>query len=179
MSDRPPSDYLPFPGVYPEGGPPLLTNDSLDPPFLRQPLLGYTSNGISIHPPPEASPTPPKVAVGKVRAGSKPKSCECLILLSLRREYPLTFQRLEQIHTSDSSIEDKSQELQQLLCELCKTLEERALWQPSLGFLRRDISDPDIFRSPNPAVLGELMFLLIANQVFLMRGESPVCVMCG
>ena len=179
MSD-PPSDYLLFLGVYPEDdpvSPPLLTNDSLDPTFLRQPLLEYNiSNDISIPPPP---PPPPRVAVGKVRAGSKPKSCECLILLSLRREYPLTFQRLEQIHTSDSSIEDKSQELQQLLCELCKTLEERALWQPSLGFLRRDISDPDIFRSPNPAVLGELMFLLIANQVFLMRGESPVCVMCG
>ena len=184
MSDRPPSDYLPFPGehgVYPEHdpvSPPLL---SLDPAFLRQPLLEYNiSNDISIPPPP---PPPPRVAVGKVRAGSKPRSCKYLLgqslIIRLRREYPLTFKWLEQIHRSDSSTEDKSQELQQLLRELCKTLEERELWQPSLGFLRHDISDPDIFRSPTPAVLGELLFLLIANQVFLMRGESPVCVICG
>ena len=171
MSDRLPGNYFPFSA---DSGVPA--NDSLGP-ELRQPLLKVTST-----PPPP--PHPPRVSlIAKARAGSKPRSCECLfgqsLIIHLRREYPLPLKRLEQIHRSDRNIKDKAQELQELLHELCTTLEEKELWHPILGFLRHDISDPDIFRSPTPAVLGELLFVLIANQVFLMHGESPVCVMCG
>ena len=120
-------------------------------------------------PHPETSVPPPEP---RSRLGQSLISC-------LRREYPSILRSLEDIHRSVSSIDvDKAKELEQLLQKLCDVMKEKGLWCPNKGFLRcsHDISD---FHSPTPAVLGELLFVLIANQVFLMRGESLVCVMCG
>ena len=102
-----------------------------------------------------------------------------LLISCLRREYPSILRSLEDIHGSVSSIDvEKAKELEQLLQKLCDVMKEKGLWYPQDGFLRcgHDISD---LHSPTPAVLGELLFVLIANQVFLMRGESPVCLVCG
>lgn len=102
-----------------------------------------------------------------------------LLISCLRREYPSILRSLEDIHGSISSIDvEKVKELEQLLQKLCDVMKGKGLWYPQDGFLRcgHDISD---LHSPTPAVLGELLFVLIANQVFLMRGESPVCLVCG